>query len=107
MSGQKRARHEWFENLRQWIRDSGGSVSERLSVDEERNLFLAGEAVPQNFVLMKIPSQTLIKSDRLIVKEEVKTCNSLADCLIASYLATKPSEVAPYIESLPSSIRSA
>lgn len=105
MSGVKRARYDWFENLCQWIRDSGGSVSERLSVDEDRNLFLGGDAVPQSFVLMTIPFQTLINPDRLVLKGEVTTSNSLADCIIASYLATKPAEIAPYLESLPSSIR--
>ena len=103
MSETKRLRHDWLGALIEYILRQGGTVHDALMTSENRTLSTS-KTLAADVTVMKIPYKALIKADRIPSKIEGNTVNPLEDCLIAAYLASKPTAINAYLDSLPQSI---
>ena len=108
-----------FEDLAAWIRKEGGFVHTAIQFDHEQRVVKASSPIQEGEEVLRIPRSVLICPSNIVALDDENGSSftwgqlhkqlsketilqSVDDCLVAVFLAHKPSSFQPYLSSLPS-----
>ena len=99
-----------FDRLVAWIHAQNGYVHESIRFCSQRRELLVADNIPEGTVLLKLPQSAVVNRPFLPdsyqelyveLKKEGQFQENGEDISLAMYMANQPSEIKPYLDSLP------